>query len=124
MMRLKARRSVTLLAMFAVALHVILLGLAPAGPVTAGGDPFSVICHSIAGSANDEAPSKSGLLPGHACEHCNLCSLVAPPPAPDAALAHGIGPARILHVLRPKSTAPRNGRTSNPKLARGPPQLA
>jgi hypothetical protein len=121
-MRLKARRSVTLLAIYAVALHVILLGLAPIGPAGAGGDPLSIICHGVAGSV-DEAPLKSNLVPGHACEHCNLCSLVAPPPAPAAALAHDMGPARILHVLRPASTAPRNGRASNPKLARGPPQL-
>ena len=45
-MRLLLRRGVTLLAIYAVALHVILLGLAP---IAANGEivnPFSVICHS------------------------------------------------------------------------------
>ncbi len=85
-------------------------------------DPFSVICHSIAAAQGDEAP-KSGLIPGHACEHCNLCSAVAPPPAPDVALNIDFRPARILQVLRPASAPTHAGVTSNPKLARGPPRF-
>jgi len=124
-MHLKARRSVTLLAMLAVALHIILLGLAPAGPVAAAGaDPFSVICHASAAITGDEAPVNSGLVPGHACEHCNLCSIAAPPSAPDATLAGTVVPTRILHVLRPASIPLRIGATSDPRLAQGPPQLA
>jgi len=77
-------------AIYAVALHVILLGLVPA----ANGEsvnPFSVICHSAGpAAAGDEAPGKPGLIPGHACEHCNLCS-AAPPPEPAAVRSHPPG---------------------------------
>jgi hypothetical protein len=121
-MRGLLQRGVTLLAVYAIALNVVFLGLAPAGPA-AGSDPFSVICHSIAAAEGDEAPAKTGLLPGHACEHCNLCSATEPPPAPDVALAIDLAPVRILHVLRPVSALSRTGLTGDPKLARGPPQL-
>ena len=120
-MRLLLKKTVTVLAIYAVALNVVFLGLAPAGPAAAN-DPFSVICHSIAGAAGDEAPAKSGLVPGHACEHCNLCSAAEPPPAPDVGLAVDLAPSRILQVLLPASAARRAGLTSDPKLARGPPQ--
>ena len=122
-MRPIVRRGVTLLAIYAVALHVILLGLIPIGTAGANVDPFSIICHSATGAAGDEAPVKPGLIPGHACEHCNLCSVVAPPPAPDIALAGSMGPARILHVLRPISAVPTAGVAFRPNLARGPPRF-
>jgi hypothetical protein len=120
-MRWILRRGVTLLAVYAVALHVVLLGLAPIS-ANATVDPFSVICHSVTDTQGDEAP-KSGLIPGHACEHCTLCNMVAPPPAPDMALDVTLAPAPVLAVLRPASTPVRAGVTSDPKLARGPPQL-
>ena len=85
-MRLLLRRGVTVLAIYAVALHVILLGLVP---IAANGEivnPFSVICHSAGpAAAGDETPGKPDLIPGHACEHCNLCS-AAPPPEPAVVL--------------------------------------
>jgi hypothetical protein len=124
-MRIGLRRAVSWMAIYAVALHVILLGLASvATDASAAVNPFSVICHSIAhaGAAGDEAPGKSDLIPGHACEHCNLCSAVAPPPAPNVALFGSMAPARVLHVLRPVSAQARVSVTSDPKLARGPPQ--
>src|ERR1017187_7440082 len=88
LMRLLLRRGVTLLAIYAVALHVILLGLVPIAANVAAIDPFSVICHSAASAAvpGDEAPGKPDLVPGHACEHCNLCSAAAALPAPDIVL--------------------------------------
>ena len=115
-------KGVTLLAIYAVALNVIFLGLSPVAANAASTDPFSVICHGVT-RTQDEAP-KPGLIPSHACEHCNLCSVTAPPPAPDVALAVDFRPARILQVLCPASTATRVGVTSDPKLARGPPQKA
>lgn len=125
-MRLRLKRSVTLLAIYAVALHVILLGLAPiAANGSAAVDPFSVICHSAAaaGTAGDQAPARGDLVPGHACEHCNLCSAMAPPAAPDHALIGIVAPARILHVLRPVSSAT-HASLATPKLAQGPPAFA
>jgi hypothetical protein len=123
-MRPIVRRGVTLLAIYAVVLHVILLGFVPIAGNAATVDPLSIICHSASGTAGDKAPATPGLIPGHACEHCNLCSVTAPPPAPDVALAGRMGPARVLHVLRPASMHARAGLTSDPRLARGPPHAA
>ena len=125
-MRLALKRSVTLLAIYAVALHVILLGLAPIAANGATVDPFSVICHSATSAAvpGDEAPGHPDLAPGHACEHCNLCSAAAPPPAPDTTLIGKLMPTRLLRVLRPASHAPRAGIAFRPNLARGPPSFA
>ena len=125
-MRLLLRRGVTLLAIYAVALHVILLGLAPIAANGATVDPFSVICHSAASTAlpGDEAPGQPDLVPGHACEHCNLCSATAPPSAPDIVLIGDLAPARLLQVLRPASQAARAGIAFRPNLARGPPLFA
>ena len=123
----RSYRVVTLLAIYAVALRVILLGLVPINIASANAvDPFSVICHSTtgAGQAGHQAPGKSGLIPGRACEHCDLCNAIAPPEAPDYALAGTMAPARIIHVLRPHAAVPRRGVTSEPRLARGPPPFA
>jgi len=122
-MRRLLRQSVTMLAIYAIALHVVLLGFAPISANAGNVDPFTVICHSPAGEPGDEAPVKSGLVPGSACEHCNLCSAVAAPPAPDVAVAIELAPALVLNVLAPVSAAPRTGTTSDPKLARGPPRF-
>ena len=126
-MRVGFRATVSWVAIYAVALHVILLGFTPSiVNASATFDPFSVICHSVAhaGAPGNEAPRKADLVPGHACEHCNLCSAAAPPPAPDVALNVDFKPTHVLHVLFPASTPTRIGVTSDPKLARGPPQTA
>jgi hypothetical protein len=126
-MRSRAKRIVGWVAIYAVALHILMLGLVPFNANgTDAVDPYSVICHSAvpAGQAGDETPSRPDLIPGHACEHCNLANAVAPPPAPDVALFANMAPARVLHVLRPVSAPPRAAVTSDPKLARGPPQIA
>jgi hypothetical protein len=122
-MRLGLKRSITFLAIYSIALRIILLGIAPVGPVEAATvDPLAFICHGAAQTPADQAPGKPDLVPGHACEHCNLCNAVAPPSAPDVALAATMAPVRVLHVLRPASAAARPSITSDPKLARGPPQ--
>jgi len=120
-MRGLARQVVSWAAIYAVALHVILLGLVP---IAANGDtvnPFLVICHSVA-PAGDEAQGKSDRVPGHACEHCNLCSAAAPP-EPAVVLIGNLLPKRLLHVLRPASHAPTAGVAFRPHLARGPPRF-
>jgi hypothetical protein len=125
-MRGLARQVTSWVAIYAVALHVIVLGLAPIAANGVTVDPFSVICHGAAAAAvpGDEVPGKPDLLPGHACEHCNLCSAAAPPPAPDTALIGNLAPTRLLQVLRPASHAPRAGIAFRPNLARGPPLFA
>jgi len=122
-MRRWLRHSATVLALYAVALHVILFGLSPLGVSAATVDPFSVICHSRTMALGEETPGNSGLVPGHACDHCNLCSATAAPPPPDIALA-ALAPARILSRLHPVSTAARISLAADPKRARGPPPFA
>jgi hypothetical protein len=124
-MRLIFQKFSTMLAIYAVALHVILLGFAP---IAASGaptvDPFSVICHSSSSADSvDPAPEKSALVPGHACEHCNLCSTAAPPAAPETGLAGTISPSDVLDVLRPQSAVRHTGISSRPNLPRGPPRF-
>ncbi len=115
-----------MLAIYAVALHVILLGLAPIAANGSSVDPFSVICHggTLTTAPGGEAPSTPHTLPGHACEYCNLCSVIAPPPAPDADLIGNLLPTRVLHFLKPASHAQTTGIAFRPNFARGPPQFA
>jgi hypothetical protein len=122
-MRRLLRHSVTMLAIYAIALHVVLLGFAPFAANAAGVDPFTVICHSTAGEPGDDGPAKPGLVPGSACEHCNLCNAAMAPPAPDVAILIKLAPAMVLAVLSPASARPRPEATSDPKLARGPPRF-
>jgi hypothetical protein len=120
-MRSLARLITSWVAIYAVALHVILLGLAP---IATNGDslnPVAVICHSV--TSDDGASGNPGLAPGHACEHCNLCTAAAPP-EPGIELIGALLPSRLLQVLRPAPHLPRRGIVSSPKLARGPPRLA
>ena len=128
-MRTGLRRAVSLAAIYAVALHTIVLGIVPmasdAGG-SVGGDPFSIICHSDAQTVApaEQTPDTPDIIPGHACDYCNICTAATPPPTPGLALFGRLLPARVLHVVRPLSTTVRTGVTSDPKLARGPPHSA
>jgi hypothetical protein len=126
-MRTGVRQIVSLVAICAVALHSLLFGVAPmlVGG-SAGSDPFAIICHSDAQTVTpaEQLPDTPDIIPGHACDYCNLCTAAAPPPTPGLALFGRLRPARVLHVLRPLSTTVRTGVTSDPKLARGPPHSA
>ncbi|MGB7258560.1 MAG: DUF2946 family protein [Pseudolabrys sp.] len=125
-MRTGGKRVLTWAAIYAVALHAILLGVvSPLVAAQPNFDPLSAICHSVpADQASDQTPGQSGLVPGHACEHCNICAVYAPPVAPDDALAGILEPARVLDVLSPSSAAPRAADVSRSRLARGPPLFA
>jgi hypothetical protein len=121
-MRASIRRFLSVVAIFAIVLHTLLwAAVAPliAAPTL---DPFSVICHSEAPGPGDQIPNHGPLAPAHACDHCNLCSAIAPP-VPNTALATHFEPVRILQVLRPVHIARHNDLTADPKLARGPPAI-
>src|SRR5215510_8823249 len=87
-MRALVRPSVILLAAYAIALHTVLwAALAPLIPAPAV-DPFTVICHGETSAPTAQAPTPGSLLPGHACDHCNLCNGATPPLPPDTMLAN------------------------------------
>lgn len=115
------RRSISWVAIYAIALHAILWGVAPmtaASPL----DPFSVICHSEAAAPGEQAPA----APAHtqACDHCNLCSAGPATAALFPVFAGQLAPARLLQILRPVSAILAGHLATTPKLARGPPQFA
>jgi hypothetical protein len=122
-MRVALRRSLSWLAIYAIALHTILLGVAPlmAAPTV---DPFSVICHSQAPGAAPAEQMPASPAPSHACDHCNLCSAMAPPDELDGVVIAQLTPPKLLQVLRPASTSGRAGIADNPNRARGPPSFA
>jgi hypothetical protein len=120
-MRGLGKKVLSWVAIYAIAMHTLLTGIAPVFAADQdSADPFAVICLHDAGSG---APAglPSGLVPGHACEHCNLCSAVAPPPAPDLVVFGNLLPTKLLQVLRPASAPPGAGVVYRPNLARGPP---
>jgi hypothetical protein len=123
-MRPLVRQSVTLLAIYAIALHTVLW--AAVTPLTAAPafDPFTVICHSDTSAPAEQAPGHSPLAPGHACDHCNLCSAAALPLTPDTVVTARFQPVRTLRVLHPANIARHDDIAADPKLARGPPALA
>jgi hypothetical protein len=128
-MRLGGRRVVGLMAIVAIALHTVLWGaLAPMAASASSVDPFSIICSSgshasqIDQTPNGQVPAQVP-APASACDHCNLCGTAAAPSASlDNVLAGQLLPAKLLQVLRPATTAARDGVASTPHQARGPPQ--
>jgi hypothetical protein len=119
------RRLLSWLAIYAIALHSILLGVAPlfAAPTV---DPFSVICHSEAPGATpaEQTPASPASAPAKSCDHCTLCSAMAPPDPLDGVVIAQLSPPKLLAVLRPAIAAPRDGIAYNPNRARGPPSFA
>ncbi len=126
-MRVGGRRTIGLVAICAIALHSILMGVAPliAAPTD---DPFSVICHSDAFSeANSpagELPAGPASAPSQPCDHCTLCSAMALPAALDGVVIAQLSPPKLLRILRPAIAAPRDGIAYYPHRARGPPSFA
>ena len=116
------RRAVGVVAIVAIALHGLLLSLAPLA-AEAATDPFTVICHSVPQSDDQQSPAGPDHT-FHGCDHCNLCSAAAAPAAPDHLLAGKFLPRRLIGILRPVSTVATVNRASTPKLARAPPSFA
>ena len=121
-MRAGIRRTAGVVATVAIALHAILwAAVAPFAAPTV--DPFTVICHSEASAPAEQPPANSAPRPAHACDHCNLCSAMAPPVPPNA-FSGALVPERVLLVLRPAVITPHRAVAADPKLARGPPAFA
>ena len=70
------RKSVSLLAIYLIALTTILSTFSAPQTASAAVDPFSIICHSGASDAppGDSGPAFPASMPNHACDHCNLCN--------------------------------------------------
>jgi len=119
------RRSVTLVALYTVALHIVLLGFLPAGvgsfsPI----DPFAIICHTASPSEHPGEPPQGSLqyLPGRAIDRCDLSSVVGLPPTPEASFKVELQPTRLLDVLRPDTAPEQKSPVYPANLIRGPPQ--
>jgi hypothetical protein len=123
-MRIGGRRILSVVAIYAIALHAVLWSAVAPQIAAAALDPFSVICHSDAASPGEQTPANAPSAPSHACDHCNLCSAAASPAALVATFAGEIEPAPLLQILQPASAAPGGHLATAPKLARGPPQFA
>ena len=122
-MRALLRRVSGWTAIYVIALHTVLWGVAPlASGMTL--DPYSVICHSDIPTTSPDDQSPAGPAPAHACDHCNLCSAASPPSAPDAAVTARFEPVLILRVHHNADIARRDDIATGPKLARGPPAFA
>ena len=122
-MHVRVRQCLGAVAIVAIALHGLLLSLAPLA-ASAAADPFSVICHSMPQTPGEDQSPANFDIGAHGCEHCNLCSAAAAPGALDQVLAGDLAPARLLHVLRPTSADTRPGLAASPNRARGPPTFA
>src|SRR5271169_3742264 len=96
-MRGLAKKALSWVAIYAIAVHTLLVGIAPAFATAADDvDTLSGICLHDGATPADRQPA--GMVPGHACDHCNLCSAVAPPPAPGIVVIGNLMPARLLQV--------------------------
>jgi hypothetical protein len=127
-MRERIKQCLGTVAIVAIALHGLLLGLAPLA-AAANVDPFTVICHSVPqvtpnGATSDDQSPASPDIGVHGCDHCNLCGAAPTPAALDTIFAGQLAPARLLDVLRPVSTAATISLATTPKLAQGPPAFA
>lgn len=119
------RRPASWVAILAIALHTVLWGLSTPFAVASTVDPFTVICHSGAPLATDQAPANPASLPGAACDHCSLCSAVAPPPLTlDNVLTGTLMPVKLLRIVPPRPALPRDDVAANPRLPQGPPSKA
>ena len=99
------RHSVTLLAVWVIALHTVLWASVAPPHGQSAVDPFMVICHSETSTPVEQAPVHAPLAPTHACDHCNLCSAAASPQTSDTMLVVRFEPVRTLQVLRPVKIA-------------------
>ena len=126
-MRRGGRPLLGFLAIVAIAMHTMLLGVAAPMASASTVDPFSIICTSASHSADqtDQSPASQVPAPAAACDHCNLCSSSAAPSATlDSILAGQLQPPKLLQILLPAIAASHDGITGNSHQARGPPQHA
>jgi hypothetical protein len=125
-MRAHLRQALSWVALAAIGLRVVLLGVAPpamAAPPAAF-DPYAITCLGTAHSAQPDSSVPGDLVPGHTCAQCALCNVVSSPLAPSAAVIGLVAPRRIASVFWPASATPPADFISKISLARGPPQSA
>lgn len=123
-MRIWLKRSVSLLAIYVIALTTILSTVAAPRPAGAIFDPFSVICHTgaPADAASEPQPAAPDTQPKQACDHCTLCN--ATPAAAvtfDGAVIGILAPGRPLHTPRPAESVRHADIGGSPRQAQAPP---
>jgi hypothetical protein len=116
------RRAVTWVAIYAIALQTILLGISPLSSSTTD-DTFFVICRNVqAITSIDQMPGGANHFSGHGCDHCVLCNASVSPLSP-ATFLDTVLSISVAHVFLSVLLSPTIGIASNPKLARGPPAI-
>ena len=117
-MRVWLRRSVSLLAIYAIALTTILSVAAPAS-AGAAFDPFSVICHSgtdTAAATTETAPAQPS--PATLCNAAPVAAI-----AFDGFVIGVLTPAKPPRAPRPAVSVSHDDIGGSPRQAQGPPQL-
>ena len=127
-MRTGAKRVVGWVAIYAVALHTLLVGFGLAAAAARDSfDPFAVTCLT---GAHDSIPADStsgpvGSEKNQICKHCAFCGIAASSAAPpQITLATAPTLTQATGLLWPISVAPRAAAPPNPHLPRGPPLFA
>jgi hypothetical protein len=117
-MRARLRPVLVWAATYLVALHAILVVIAPYSVALAGPDPLLTLCHSVA--TDDSAPAHD--IPSSVCNHCVLCSLTAATvPAEISSNPPALVPTGYLSPLLAAILLPL--RSDRSHGARAPPQL-
>ena len=117
------RRVLGVVAIVAITLQTALWGGTTTHASATTFDPFSVICHSGGNvdAASDQTPTSPVSVPGHACDHCNLCSAAPAPAVSPAGVVVRLLPNRLSRVLEPVSIVPRARLEVSLKGPRAPP---
>ncbi len=122
------RKSVSVVAIYAVVLNTILWASLMPAVSDPNVDALTVICHAITQTPSADQqrlPAGQPSGPSKACDHCSLCATtIASFDTLDNILAGYLEPGRLIDVLRPADATRHDSVTDSPHLARGPPRVA
>src|SRR5712664_3984829 len=114
------RRTITLIAAYAIALQAILAGVLPAQAIHPA-DTAGVICHTASGAAPSTDTEDETGRGGHG-SHCTLCAIAPPlPPARSDVARPVLHPTEQLAVAKPAPVVLARPIHSRPGKPRDPP---